>query len=118
MIEVFMIHKKIALIVRQVMSKNTVKQILESNVFNVCNAIKHLFGKRLIIKFRAGNIGLNYGSLKVTVLGNYAPYPATVNLRSGASRITGLIELPRDTLILKSSNTFFMMPPVSIKMAV
>jgi hypothetical protein len=117
MIEVLMLHKKVALAVHRIMLKGTVKPLCISNVFGACNAIGRLSGKRSITNFRAGNIGLNYGLAKATALGSYARCPITANQRSGALKIIGLLECLKNAWTIKISGTLSMMPRIFTRMA-
>ena len=112
-----MLHKKVALNAHHIMSKDTVKPLCINNVFGACGAIRHLFGKRLITKFHAGNTGLNYGLPKATALGSYALCLIIASLRSGVSKITGLTKRPKNAWDIKSSNTLSMMLRIFIRTA-
>jgi len=112
-----MLHKKVALNAHHVMSKDTVKPLCINNAFSACSAIRHLFGKRLITKFHAGVIGLNYGLPKATASGSYALCLVTASLRSGVSKIIGLTKRLKNAWDIKSSNTLSMMPRIFIRTA-
>ena len=89
-----------------------------SSVFFVNSVIEHLSGKSQATALIADSIGLNYGSPKAIVFGSYARSPDTAIPRLNASRIIGYTNHPKNNLNTVTSNTLFMMPPISIKTGV
>ncbi len=81
-------------------------------------ATRLLFGNNLMLKDSKKDTGLNYGSKRVTQLGNYVCFRATVNQSLNGSRITGLKDCLTSTQITHSTNISFMMELTSIKTVV
>jgi len=66
---------------------------------------KRLFGDSLMLKNSENGIGLSYGLKKATALDNYVASQAIVNSNSSRSRITGLNNYPKNSLIIQSTST-------------
>lgn len=77
-----------------------------------------MYGKYLLTVFYTISIGSSYGLLKAAQLSCFVSYPAIVNSKSPASRITGSDRLQKRNWTASKLNTLFMMPLIFIRTAV
>ena len=94
-----MMHKKDVLSAGQATLIDMEKPHHTNSDFNVCGVIEHLSGKRAITVLRSVSTGSDCGLPKVAPSDYCVNCPATVPLNLKASRITGLNESPKSTLI-------------------
>ena len=109
-------NKKDVRIVGPLALNSMVKHDYINSVSGVNNASKHLFGKHHTIESVADNTGSCCGSPKATTYANYALCQATASQRLCASKIIGLGDRLRKSIITKRLNTLSMMRHTSIKM--
>jgi hypothetical protein len=97
---------------------STVKHGYLSNGSDVLDVSKHSSGEHRIIESIAGDTGSSYGSPRITAYDRCLNNPDTANSSLNRSKITGLIDCLRRSIITDTLNILSMMRPTSIRMAV
>jgi len=103
-IEVVSVHKNGVLAVVQTLLSAMEKPHLANNDFNVCSVIEHSFGKQNTTVSHVPNTGSGCGLSKTARSDYYANCQLIVPPNCMASRIIGLDESPKSTLITLRSD--------------
>lgn len=110
-------HKKDVRNANRIMLNILVKLNKPNNDFDVRNVSEPSYGKL----FTTGNIanatGSNYGLQKATISDSYAIYRDSVISNSKVSKIIGLSNCQKNSLIIDNTDMLFMMPLIFTKMA-